>query len=147
MSFVAQDHRGKFILLQSSLAGTLSPEKAEIKTLVWATEIVSSKGSELVEWRCDAQRVVDQIMTIEEPNIWHTINDLLLLRQRFQRGDWILLWTNIEANTKFSLKHKLLFCCFDLFELLHCSIGAICLEDEALSFSLRCCRLWIFLGS
>lgn len=55
MALVASNHGGKLILLQSALVYSMSPEEAEIKTLVWATYIASSKAWGSVEWRCNAQ--------------------------------------------------------------------------------------------
>lgn len=124
------------------------PEVAEIKALVWATNYALVENWRRIAWKSDAQPVVNQVLTAEEPTIWKTRTDILKLRQKFQREDWNLIWSKRDSNrlanatAKLSVKLKITFCCLDLSsEFSHPMLRDICLTEELYALDQCACLL------
>lgn len=66
--------------MASILGGALLSEVAEDEALVWALELVKNKGWSLIELRCDAKNLVEQLSSSIFLKIWKTRILLWLLK-------------------------------------------------------------------
>lgn len=76
-AMIAQIFKGEVVFLATKRFDPQTAEQLEIRTFEWAMEVAKSKDWPRVDWRCDAQRVVNQVQANATPSSWDS---------------WELLW-------------------------------------------------------
>lgn len=59
---------------------------------------MEDKGFDLLEWRCDAKHVVDQVLNKGELMTWWYRKEPVEINSRFMWLQWPLAWIPKEAN-------------------------------------------------
>lgn len=78
---------------------TESAELVELKTVTWASSLLEDKGWKKLDYTCDAKRVVDMVSDRRELTYWWYRNDIIEVKSRFFRFNWVLEWTARERNS------------------------------------------------
>lgn len=139
LAFTVRDHRGKLLLLSTSMAICNTPFFAVLKFLYWASEYAASCSWQKVMWVSDAQNVINDILDTKEPSGWESARGTTTIRHRFRTHEWRLVWEGKEYNeladsrTKYTALNEISFF-FDEFSL--GNLSQVCL-DVVLTEQLR----------
>lgn len=82
-SMVVRNDEGRLVFIASLWGEETEPTKAELEALVWAARLAGENGWECVDWKFDAQAVVNEIRSLEDPCGWETGYLILSARRRF----------------------------------------------------------------
>lgn len=94
-AMVAKDEKKKLLHLKYVIHPSFSLFMAELKALLWASNVIKLWGWNIVDWSFDVQMVVNEVLDPEEPCNWESRHDVLYLRNCFGPSNftWNLSWT------------------------------------------------------
>lgn len=96
---MAFNDAGIITFVGTTVFETLSPELVETKALLWAFNQAAKEDWIAVNWRCDAQVVVNQVKDSSCPRNWNSRNLLLNIRTLLECYPWTLSWVPRIINT------------------------------------------------
>lgn len=95
-AMVVRNSEGRLVFFASHWGEDTDPAKAELEALGWAARLANEHGWRFVDWRSDAQAVVNELLSLEDPSRYEILSSLQLF---YLNPDWLLHWVPREENS------------------------------------------------
>lgn len=105
------------MLLAAKPSEPMTVNIAELKAIEWSLILAEEFGWKDMEWRCDAQCVVNQLKDKSKLCQWETWESVSKSKEKLEAGNWKMNWTPRNANkcanlvAKIAIKDNIFFFC------------------------------------